>query len=904
MLMKTIVFKTTLSLFCALAFVIPAIAQFSGGNGSVATPYLISSQQDLAQLADDVNGDTDDYAGKYFSLTGDIVLNSAGPGMSTTEGWTPIGEYTYADQHSFKGHFDGGDFTISGFFSDKTAKNQEGVGLFGYIEDATIHDLNISCSGDIQGRYYTGTVVGYCLNSNIYNCSVQGNSFSVKTNGNQAGGVIGKIESSIAGRTVKIENVSARINVNALYYYAGGIVGVIDLSNGGCMLIKEVFSSGNIGAEEGGGAGGIVGNVRFYNNNSSFSIEYAYSTGNVTSQSSGNVGGIVGNLYFDSGASNNSFSISNVFAAGDITANFDAGGIVGYFRGGDGNNFTLSNAVSTGKIKTFAGNSGGIIGCNEVKNNSTISISNVFATGDVSGEFYIGGIIGGNSSNNGSISITLAYATGNVTGSDNTVGGIIGLNVCNGGTITVSCSYATGNVTGSNNNVGGIVGLNESYDGGISTVSHSLSTGDVTATGGTYFGGIAGFNESGNFSNNSQSIIQYCYGKRASNGELLGGYDDHSGQGICTFDNNDDISVLTDILGFLNSNCADAWSQNGDGTIVLNAMNINIALNAQGGTGAPASISARIGESFKQPANPVKTNYIFKGWFTEPHGGVLFNFNQQKAEWNNTIKTLYAQWSYIEPVRIINQPRGANVCYGSEYALFIYASGTDLQYQWYRNDVLIPGATGAAYYITNAQAQDFGTYYVVVRAPTYEPVRSVSTYVGLAEPLPADLTLASASDGEIVAGVDYNFVANEYSDVTFYEWTSESKTVLFWPKTGLNARVTFTQPGDDIVYVILSHSCGERRISYPVTVLEHSTSTTVVDDRLKVYPNPVSDILTLTGLRHDAVIRLYTLTGTTVATYKVSDYMSETTMTIDLTGLTPGMYFINVNDETLKIIKK
>ena len=114
---------------------------------------------------------------------------------------------------------------------------------------------------------------------------------------------------------------------------------------------------------------------------------------------------------------------------------------------------------------------------------ASVIIRNVgLVGGSVSGNNYVGGLVGSN--NIGSI-ISNAYATGSVTG-NNDVGGLVGLN--NGGTI--SNSYATGSVTGISNSlvggIGGLVGFNSG------TISNSYATGNVT--GSDYVGGLVGDN--------------------------------------------------------------------------------------------------------------------------------------------------------------------------------------------------------------------------------------------------------------------------------------------------------------------------------------------------------------------------------------------------------------------------
>jgi hypothetical protein len=107
---------------------------------------------------------------------------------------------------------------------------------------------------------------------------------------------------------------------------------------------------------------------------------------------------------------------------------------------------------------------GGLIG---YSNGGTIS--NSFATGNVSGTSYVGGLIGNNSAASNDSKISNSFAAGNVSGTDN-IGGLAG---CNCGTnpassayATISNSYAKGSVSGTGTNVGGLVGYNNGGNNG------------------------------------------------------------------------------------------------------------------------------------------------------------------------------------------------------------------------------------------------------------------------------------------------------------------------------------------------------------------------------------------------------------------------------------------------------
>ncbi len=142
------------------------------GDGSSGNPYLINSASELAQLATDVNGG-ERYNNMYFKQTANITLTSA---------WTPIGTDS---SHPFKGHYDGGNFTISGL---TVSGNYQYAGLFGFISSDYYHgsqiptelkninivDCNIDVSSAGQGNGKAAGIASYVACFNMSNCKVSG----------------------------------------------------------------------------------------------------------------------------------------------------------------------------------------------------------------------------------------------------------------------------------------------------------------------------------------------------------------------------------------------------------------------------------------------------------------------------------------------------------------------------------------------------------------------------------------------------------------------------------------------------------------------------------------------------------------------------------------------------------
>jgi len=119
-------------------------------------------------------------------------------------------------------------------------------------------------------------------------------------------------------------------------------------------------------------------------------------------------------------------------------------GLFGYTNGSAIRNVGLVDVDVTGHSRV-----GGLVGMNGDPGGS---IDNSYSTGSVTGEDLVGGLVGMNYGG-----IHISYSTVDVTGVSYWVGGLVGRNISNG---TISNSYATGEVSGGER-VGGLVGQNE-----------------------------------------------------------------------------------------------------------------------------------------------------------------------------------------------------------------------------------------------------------------------------------------------------------------------------------------------------------------------------------------------------------------------------------------------------------
>lgn len=208
------------------------------GKGTITDPYLIQNAQDLASLAYEVSKGTvnyNNYDGKYFKQTADIVLNDNvlktanldaygryqnGNALSNLKDWIPIGIYGRSwnseSPYWFKGHYDGNGHSISGIYcyrgvTDNNITKGDGydnyLGLFGAVQGGSIKNLtlkdclirvrDVSVSSGNEWRYI-GTIIGRAKNEELSNCTVENSAicfdtgnFSTQTS---VGGIIGYSE--------------------------------------------------------------------------------------------------------------------------------------------------------------------------------------------------------------------------------------------------------------------------------------------------------------------------------------------------------------------------------------------------------------------------------------------------------------------------------------------------------------------------------------------------------------------------------------------------------------------------------------------------------------------------------------------------------------------------------------
>jgi len=223
-----------------------------GGQGNEGSPYIINYPSQLDLLATNVNNGNS-YNNTYFKLGNNITYTKTG--AANENNFTPIGNYN----HSFNGHFDGDDHTISGIriFSDGDSQDIDSYkALFGKIGSSAVVENITLTDADITGSQEVGGIVGYNKGTVTY-CTVTNTVYirCIQNYSNYHGGIVGyNYADNNNHATVSHCTSSATLTTVGNSTHHGAIVG----TNFG--LISDNLAIGATVSSTGTDAGAISGN--------------------------------------------------------------------------------------------------------------------------------------------------------------------------------------------------------------------------------------------------------------------------------------------------------------------------------------------------------------------------------------------------------------------------------------------------------------------------------------------------------------------------------------------------------------------------------------------------------------------------------------------------------------------
>ena len=219
---------------------------YSGGTGTEADPYLITTVADWKALADTVNGG-ENYPGKYFRQTADLDMSGAGS-------LNPVGTL----EHPFAGHYEGDGFAISNAAISVTVVTVDSdtavAGIFGVLTGkGSISNLRViranatATTGDgVWDQAYAGGLVAFAEDCTITDCSVSNSIITASGSNNFAGAFVGFAGAENSEETTFSKCASENNAVNTMGY-GGGFIGAIvnDTSSDDAISFTDCYSANN-----------------------------------------------------------------------------------------------------------------------------------------------------------------------------------------------------------------------------------------------------------------------------------------------------------------------------------------------------------------------------------------------------------------------------------------------------------------------------------------------------------------------------------------------------------------------------------------------------------------------------------------------------------------------------------
>lgn len=166
-------------LLTCVAFLCASHTAAGGLQSDSLGTYLVTSPQDLVDFSDLVNKGA---TGSNATLTTDIDM--------TGYDFTPIGN---AEGTSYNGTFDGAGHVIDNLSIVRSGQN--GVGLFGYANSATIKYVICGKGNKVQGQAFVGGIVGDKVSSGTLTLIGCGHEGSVKCSAQNGAAMVGCVHS-------------------------------------------------------------------------------------------------------------------------------------------------------------------------------------------------------------------------------------------------------------------------------------------------------------------------------------------------------------------------------------------------------------------------------------------------------------------------------------------------------------------------------------------------------------------------------------------------------------------------------------------------------------------------------------------------------------------------------------
>jgi M6 family metalloprotease-like protein len=281
-----------------------------------------------------------------------------------------------------------------------------------------------------------------------------------------------------------------------------------------------------------------------------------------------------------------------------------------------------------------------------------------------------------------------------------------------------------------------------------------------------------------------------------------------------------------------------------------------------------------------------------------PKQGNIYNFSVAAYTENCESEAVSVEVIYI---KVIKQPENATVCIGHTHTLSVTVEPADLIYQWYYNGNPIENATSSQYTIPEMKKENEGVYHLIVQCITENgqvqgPAISASVYMiaiypedfeftGIPEKLNSNETYTISLEQNSANPIETRKLQWDFSD-------NDLATIVPDEEIGNRIQlITGSRSGNGTLSVEISYSCGKITIEKAMEIKGQVALNTVSTIPFILYPNPVSDILTVSATAISSII-VIDVNGRKI--YAGTNFNPDVSHTINTSRWSKGIYFVRV----------
>ena len=290
-------------------------------------------------------------------------------------------------------------------------------------------------------------------------------------------------------------------------------------------------------------------------------------------------------------------------------------------------------------------------------------------------------------------------------------------------------------------------------------------------------------------------------------------------------------------------------------------------------------------------------------WNALGNNSLIVNFKDDlyfNANYNDSIGCelykLKVDSSLIRP-NISEHPISNNICVGDSAFFEVKVSGRpDFIFQWMKNGIPIDNATKSTFKIENASIEDSGNYSCFIKNSVGE-ITSDSASLKVYE---------LSSLFEVIDSTQHGFYFIKFTGnaplSAVYDWDFNEGEILSGSGQG-PYHIAWKNSGQKYIALnIMLNSCASQTSKIIEIISTGNSTGNTMSPIVSIYPNPVKSNLTLNFNQSsgDKKVALFDVYGNNIFEKQTNDI----NLSLNLSKLTSGVYYIRVQNNASFIIKK